>query len=212
MCLLANIALRVLYLPIKKYQPSLFPALINTLRSKQNVRHFTRRHFRIHFLDWMQDVIKNVLHKFVPKGATDNIPALFQSMALCWPSDKPLSEPMMVSLLTHICATLSQWVNLVNTSGFSNQYQWYPSIVDDTRGSSFLCISWWRHQMETFSALLALCAGNSPVPGEFPHKGQWRGALMYSLICTWINDWVNTREAGDLRRYRGHYDVIVILT
>ena len=37
---------------------------------------------------------------------------------------------------------------------------------------------WWRHQMETFSALLAICAGNSPVPGEFPHKDKWRGALM----------------------------------
>ena len=36
---------------------------------------------------------------------------------------------------------------------------------------------WWRHQMETFSASLALCAGNSPVTGEFPHKGQWRGAF-----------------------------------
>ena len=67
--------------------------------------------------------------------------------------------------------------------------------------------SWWRHQMETFSALLALCAGNSPVPVNSPHKGQWRGALMFSLICVWINDWVNNREAGDLRRYRGHYDV-----
>ena len=41
---------------------------------------------------------------------------------------------------------------------------------------------WWRHQMETFSALLALCAGNSPVTGEVPHKGQWRGSLMFSLI------------------------------
>ena len=39
-------------------------------------------------------------------------------------------------------------------------------------------ITWWRHQMETFSALLALCAGNSPVPVNFPHKGQWRRALM----------------------------------
>ena len=70
--------------------------------------------------------------------------------------------------------------------------------------------SWWRHQMETFSALLAICAGNSPVPGEFPHKGQWRGAWMFSLICVWINDWVNNREAGDLRRHRTHYNVIVI--
>ena len=48
--------------------------------------------------------------------------------------------------------------------------------------------------------------------GEFtgPHKGQWRGALMFSLICVWINDWVNNREAGDLRGYRARYDVIVM--
>ena len=42
-----------------------------------------------------------------------------------------------------------------------------------------------------------------------PHKGQWRGALMFSLMCARINSWVNNREAGDLRRYRCHYDVIV---
>ena len=48
--------------------------------------------------------------------------------------------------------------------------------------------SWWRHQMKTFSALLTLCAGNSPVPVNSPHKGQWLGALMFSLICAWIND------------------------
>ena len=70
--------------------------------------------------------------------------------------------------------------------------------------------SWWRHQMETFFALLALCAGNSPVPVISPHKGQWRGALMFSFICVWINDWVNNREAGDLRRHPGHYDVNVM--
>ena len=60
------------------------------------------------------------------------------------------------------------------------------------------------------SALLAICAGISPIPGESPHKGQWRGALMFSLICVWINGWVNNRKAGDLRRYRAHYDVIVM--
>ena len=64
--------------------------------------------------------------------------------------------------------------------------------------------------MEPFSALLALGAGNSPVPVNSPHKGQWRGALMFSLICAWINDWVNNREAVDLRCHRGHYDVIVM--
>ena len=58
--------------------------------------------------------------------------------------------------------------------------------------------------METFYSLLAICSGNSS------HKGQWRGALMFSLICVWINGWVNSREAGDLRRYRAHYDVTVM--
>ena len=72
-------------------------------------------------------------------------------------------------------------------------------------------VSWRRHQMETFSASLALCVGNSPVPVNSTHKGQWRGALMFSLICVWINGWVNNRETGDLRRHRGHYDVIVMI-
>ena len=47
-------------------------------------------------------------------------------------------------------------------------------------------------------------------PVNSPHKGRWRGALMFSLIYAWINDWVNNREAGDLRHQRGHYDVIVM--
>ena len=47
-------------------------------------------------------------------------------------------------------------------------------------------------------------------PVNFPHKEQWCRALMFSLICVWMNDWVNNREAGDLRRYRAHYDVIVM--
>ena len=52
-----------------------------------------------------------------------------------------------------------------------------------------------------------------PLCGEFTsHKGQWRGALMFSLICAWINGWVNNGEAGNLRRHCAHYDVIVIIT
>ena len=63
--------------------------------------------------------------------------------------------------------------------------------------------------MEAFSALLAICAGN---PGEIlAHKGPWHGAFMFSLICVLMNDWVNKREAGDLRRYRTRYDVIIVM-
>ena len=60
-----------------------------------------------------------------------------------------------------------------------------------------------------FSALLASWSRNSPV--NSPHKGQWCGALMFCLICAWINAWVNSREAGDLRCHRAHYDVIVMV-
>ena len=47
-------------------------------------------------------------------------------------------------------------------------------------------------------------------PVNSSHKGQWRGALMFSLICVWINAWVNSRDAGDLRRYHTHYEVTVM--
>ena len=95
-----------------------------------------------------------------------------------------------------------------------NWLYWYINIIIvDEVGNNILNYvkPWWRYQMETFSALLAICAGNSPVPGEFPPKGQWRRVLMYSLICVWINSWVNNRDDGDLRRYRAHYDVIVMI-
>ena len=45
-------------------------------------------------------------------------------------------------------------------------------------------------------------------PSDSPHKGQWRGALMFSLLCTWINVWANNRDAGDSTRHRAHYIVI----
>ena len=47
-------------------------------------------------------------------------------------------------------------------------------------------------------------------PVNSPHKGQWRGALMFPLICAWANGWVNSREAGGLRGHRAHYDIPVM--
>ena len=48
-------------------------------------------------------------------------------------------------------------------------------------------------------------------PVNSPHKGQWRGALMFSLIHAWTNGWINNRDAGDLRHSRAHYDVTVVV-
>ena len=59
-------------------------------------------------------------------------------------------------------------------------------------------------------ASLAFVRGIHRSPVNSLHKGPRRGAFMFSLTCAWINGWVNTREAGDLRRYRTHYDVTVM--
>ena len=69
---------------------------------------------------------------------------------------------------------------------------------------------WWRHKMETFSALLAICARNSAVSGKFPaQRPVTRRFDVFFDLC--LNKrWVNNREAGDLRRYRAHYDVTVM--
>ena len=47
-------------------------------------------------------------------------------------------------------------------------------------------------------------------PGNFPHRGQWLRALMFSVICAWTNGWVNNLDVGDFWRLRAHYDVIVL--
>ena len=64
----------------------------------------------------------------------------------------------------------------------------------------------WKH----FPRYWRFVRGIHQSPENSPHKGQWRGTLMLSLICVWINGWVNNREAGNLRRYRAHYAVIVL--
>ena len=64
----------------------------------------------------------------------------------------------------------------------------------------------WKH----FPRYWPLVRGIHRSPVNFPHKGQWRGAWMFSLIYAWTNSWVNTGDAGDLRRHHGHCNVIVI--
>ena len=83
---------------------------INTLRPRQNGRHFTDDFFKRIFVNENIWIPIKISLKFVPKGSVNNIPALVQIMAWRRPGDKPLSEPMMVNLPTHICVTRPQWV------------------------------------------------------------------------------------------------------
>ena len=84
----------------------------NTLRPRQNGRHFADDTFKRIFVYVNVKILIEISLKFVPKGPINNIPALVQIMAWRRPGDKPLSEPMLVCLLTHICVTRPQWVNL----------------------------------------------------------------------------------------------------
>ena len=64
----------------------------------------------------------------------------------------------------------------------------------------------WKH----FPRYWPFVRGIHRSPVNSPHKGQWCGDLMFRLFCAWINGWANNREAGDLRRHRAHYGVIVM--
>ena len=85
---------------------------VNTLKPRQNGRHFPDDIFKCIFLNGNEWISFKISLKFVPMGPFNNILALVQIMAWLWPGDEPLSEPMLFSLLTHICVIWPQWVNV----------------------------------------------------------------------------------------------------
>ena len=86
---------------------------VNSLRPRLKTRAFTDDIFKYIFLNENELILPRISLKFVPNVRINNIPALVQIMAWRRPGDKPLSEPMMVSLLTHICVTRPQWVDKI---------------------------------------------------------------------------------------------------
>ena len=84
--------------------------IFNTLGPRQNGRHFADDIFKCIFVNENVWIPIKISLKFVPKGSINNNPVLFQIMAWRRPGNKPLSEPMMVCSLTHICVTRLQWV------------------------------------------------------------------------------------------------------
>ena len=124
------------------------PCYVNTLKPRQNGRHFADDIFKRIFLNENIWIPTKISLKFVTKGSINNIPALVQIMAWRRPGDKPLSEPMMVSLLTHICVTRPQWVKTVGQtySGLNSWFistfrrlgllQWYCSVAQIPQGTS----------------------------------------------------------------------------
>ena len=85
-------------------------------------------------------------------------------------------------------------------------YHWLLALLLFSLLSAHDDVIKWKH----FPRYWPFVWGIHRSPVNSPHKGQWRGVLIFSLICVWINGWVNNRQAGDLRRHRGHYDVNVM--
>ena len=100
--------------------------------------------------------------------------------------DKPLPEPMLSYTFAAICVWKYHWIHT-------------KSVHHIPVTCVLFTMSWWLHQIETFSVLLAICAANSPVTGKFPALKPVAWSFDF-FICAWINGWVNNREAGDLRR------------
>ena len=108
-----------------------FYPILNTLRQRQNGRHIANDIFKCIFLNENTSISINISLKFVPEGQINNIPALVQIMAWRRLGAMPLSEPIMVSLLMHICVTRPQWVKSSQCRSFED---WAP--VDFIYGCS----------------------------------------------------------------------------
>ena len=113
--------------------------LFNTLRPRQNGRHFADDIFKYIFLNENVWIPIKISLKFVPKGWINNIPALVPMMAWRRPGDKPLSEPMLISLLTHICVTRPQWVK--KHIGKKRHLLWHFYVWHTGKFTFFLTIS-----------------------------------------------------------------------
>ena len=110
-CLFKKIHLNMLPANLFSHNCHLFRShSVDTLKPRQNGRHFQDVIFKYIFLNQNVRIPINISLKFIPKGPINNIPALVQIMAGRRPGDKPLSETVLVSLLTHICVTRPQWI------------------------------------------------------------------------------------------------------
>ena len=113
---------------------------IDTLRPRRNEQHFADDIFKHIFFNENVWIFIKISLKFVPKGPINNIPALVQIMAWCRSGDKPLSEPMMVSLLTHICVTQPQWINNINAGTAYLIFVYFEAKISDLEFFSWILL------------------------------------------------------------------------
>ena len=170
--------------------------------------------FKCTFLNENVCISIEIKLKFIPECPVNDIPALVQIMA--W------RRPMTISLLTHLYVTRLQWVkgffkglSLILLHRTFHIISHLVKILSREMGILRVFFIILKHddviKWKYFPRYWPFVRGIHRSPVNSPHKCQWRGALMFPLICVWINGWVNNGEAGDLRHYRAHYDVTVMI-
>ena len=124
---------------------SIYQQLLNTLRLRQNGRHYPDDIFKFIFLNKNIRISIKISLRSVPEGPINKIPAQVQIMAWCHPGNKPLSEPMVVSLLMHICVTRPQWVKMYIEANQSNWKRFFLlEIAYDGKWVRFIAHQWFN--------------------------------------------------------------------
>ena len=155
-------------------------SMVNTLRPRQNGRHFADDIFKRIFFNENVWIPIQISLKFVPKGPINNIPALDRIMAWPRPGDKPLSEPMMARLPTHICVTRPQWVNCSQNIHITVTSQWAPWCLKSP--ASWLFAQPRTHQRKHQSSMSLAFVSHRWIPLR---KSQLCGISFHLAMSSW---------------------------
>ena len=151
----------------------------------------------ISYLSWHRCISKSIFLGFIRISIQLSLPWFFYGVVL-------LKQSQGRTKLAHWCIAMVGNVTAISFYIVTTRQPLQQRTLDPDHDD----VIKWKH----FPRYWPFVRGIHRSPVNSPHKGQWRGALMFSLMCARINSWVNNREAGDLRRYRHHYDVIVMQT
>ena len=166
---------------------------LNSLRPRQNGGHFADGTFNRIFVNENVRISIEISLNFVPKGPINNIPALVQIMAWRRPGDKPLSEPMMVSLPMHICVTRPQWVKWLGHFFFK---MWFHFLMLFNLCAIFLyetgpiewmfsqhCGYWWLGALAPGHWSVATVLTTHPCVSRCLRVNPWPSSIVIACVC-----------------------------
>ena len=155
---------------------------------------------------WLKHISCEIALIWMSPDFADDQSTLVQVMAWCRQAPSHYLNQCWPRSLPPYGVTRPQWVK--NSVNDETDRTWITTVTV----TDYTCVSVhddvirWKH----FPRHWPFVRGIHRSPVKSPHKSQWRGALVFSLICVWTNGWVNNRDAGDLRSYRAHYDITVM--